>query len=414
MVDLGLVSENKNFALLWASHLTSSFGDGMRKVALPWLVYILTGSPVQLGISFALGWLPDIFVSPITGYYVDKISRKKILFLSYVSNGLVILILPVSNYFGFLNIYMVYFVMVMLHLVSSFFYEARFSAIPDLVGEEKLDEANSFLYGNRALISLFSVTLAGVLIEVIGVNVTFILDSFTFFLASGIISLAVIPYKEKRIPEGLKKKAREIWQENKEALKEMRHTIIEKIVIIGFPLNFATVPFILVFTEIAHGIFGSALALSVLLFAEGVGRLVGNYAVNKVPWKRITKCWAGIFIMAIFVLILGLVGLILSDMIAVYPVPILLIFALLVILIEIGQPIMNVASDSVVQSEASEEHRGKILALSDGLLTLPFPVSSLVIGFILEEVTPFIVLLLLGSILFVTALWAKKLYSSVE
>ena len=39
-VDLGLVSKNKDFALLWASHLTSSFGDGLRMVALPWLVYI--------------------------------------------------------------------------------------------------------------------------------------------------------------------------------------------------------------------------------------------------------------------------------------------------------------------------------------------------------------------------------------
>ncbi|MFW5953648.1 MAG: MFS transporter [Candidatus Natronoplasma sp.] len=414
MVDFGLVSENRNFALLWASHLTSSFGDGLRRVALPWLVYILTGSPVQLGISFAFGFLPDIFVSPITGYYVDKISRKKILFFSYVANGLVILLLPVSNYLGFLNIYMVYIAMVGLHLVGSFFYEARFSVIPDLVGKERLDEANSFLYSNRALISLFSVTSAGVLIEIIGINITFIIDSFTFFLGSGIISLAAIPHEEKSVPKGLIQKVNEIIKENKEALKEMRHTIIEKIVIIGIPLNFATVPFILVFTDIAHGLFGSAMALSGLLFAEGVGRLVGNYAVNKVPWKRVTKCWAGILIMAIFVLTLGITGLMIVDLIPVYPLPILIVFALLVILIEIGQPIMNVASDSVVQSKASDENRGKILALSDGLLNIPFPFASLVVGIILSWFSPFLVLLLLGSILLLTAISAKRMYSAVK
>jgi len=258
MVNLGLVSKNKDFAFLWASHLTSSFGDGLRRVALPWLVYILTGSPLQLGISFALSSIPTILGSPFTGYYVDKISRKRILFLSCLSNGIVILLIPVSEMLGFLNIYLLYLVMISLSIAGSFFYEARFSVIPDLVGEHKLDEANSFLYANRALISLFSVAIAGFLIEFIGIKFAFVFDSITFFAAGGIISLVVIPYEEKDIPKKLIEKINEIFEENKLALKEMRHTIVGKIVLIGLPLNLASVPFILIFTDIAHQIFGIA------------------------------------------------------------------------------------------------------------------------------------------------------------
>jgi len=414
MVNLGLVSKNKDFALLWASHLTSSFGDGLRRIALPWLVYMLTGSPLQLGISFALSSIPSILGSPVTGYYVDKISRKKILFLSCVSNGLIVLLIPVSEMMGFLNIYLIYVVMISLSMASSFFYEARFSVIPDLVGEDKLDEANSFLYSNKALISLFSVVLAGFLIEFIGIRFAFVFDSITFFLAGGIISLAAIPYKEKTIPKKLTDKISDILEENKIAFKKMRHTIVGKIVLIGFPLNIASVPFILVFTHIAHEIFGIAVVLSALLVAESFGRLLGNYAVNKVTWNKITKCWIGIFIMAVFALMIGGIGLLLYDFIPLYTAPILFGLSILVFLMYIGQPIMNVASDSIVQIAAPDKHRGKILSLSDGLLMIPFPFAYLFGGFLLDRYNPFVVILLLGFILLLTGFFARILYQSSD
>jgi len=414
MVNLGIVSKNKNFALLWASHLTSSFGDGLRRVALPWLVYILTGSSLQLGISFALSSIPSILGSPITGYYVDKISRKKILFFSCISNGLVVLLIPVSATMDFLNIYLVYLVMISLSIASSFFYEARFSVIPDLVGEDKLDEANSFLYANKALISLFSVVLAGFLIEFIGIRFAFIFDSITFFAAGGIISLAAIPYKEKHVPKELTEKISEIFEENMTALREIRKTIVGKIVLVGFPLNIASVPFILVFTHISHEIFGIALALSALLIAESLGRLLGNYAVNKLPWDKITKCWAGILIMAVFALAFGGLGLVLGPLIPLYPLPILLGIALLVFLMYLGQPIMNVTSDSIVQIAASDEHRGKILSLSDALLMVPFPFAYLFGGFLLDRYDPFVVVLILGLILLLTGILARTFYRSSD
>jgi len=412
MVNLGPVSKNKDFALLWASHLTSSFGDGLRRVALPWLVYILTGSPLQLGISFALSSIPTILGSPFTGYYVDRISRKKILFLSCVLNGIVILLIPVSEVMGFLNIYLVYLVMISLSIAGSFFYETRFSVIPDLVGKDELDQANSFLYANKALISLFSVALAGILIEFIGIRFAFVVDSITFFVAAGIISLAAIPYKEKDIPKKLTEKISDIFEGNKIAMKEMRHTIVGKIVLIGFPLNIASVPFILVFTHIAHEIFGIAVVLSTLLVAESLGRLLGNYAVNKVPWNKITKCWIGILIMAVFALIIGGIGLFLYDFIPLYTAPILFGLSFLVFLMYIGQPIMNVASDSIVQIAAPDKHRGKILSLSDGLLNIPFPFAYLLGGFLLARYNPFIVVLFFGSILLLTGISARILYRS--
>ncbi len=314
----------------------------------------------------------------------------------------------------FLNIYLVYLVMISLSIASSFFYEARFSVIPDLVGEDKLDEANSFLYANKALISLFSVAIAGFLIEFIGIRFAFLFDSITFFAAGGVISLAAIPYKEKHVPKKLTDKISEIFEENMTALREIRKTIVGKIVLVGFPLNIASVPFILVFAHISHEIFGIALALSALLIAESLGRLLGNYAVNKLPWDKITKCWAGILIMAVFALAFGGSGLVLDPLIPLYPLPILLGIALLVFLMYLGQPIMNVTSDSIVQIAASDEHRGKILSLSDALLMIPFPFAYLFGGFLLDRYDPFVVVLLLGLILLLTGILARTFYRSSD
>jgi len=326
----------------------------------------------------------------------------------------VILLIPASELMGFLNIYLIYLVMILLSIAGSFFYEARFSVIPDLVGEDKLDEANSFLYANKALISLFSVVLAGFLIEFIGIRFAFIFDSITFFAAGGVISLAAIPYKEKHIPKKLTEKISDIFDENKTALREMKHTIVGKIVLIGFPLNMASVPFILIFTDIAHEIFGIAVVLSALLAAESLGKLFGNYAVNKLHWNKITKCWAGVLIMAVFALAVGGVGLLFEEIIPQYPLPILLGIALLVFLMYIGQPILNVASDSIVQIAAPDEHRGKILSLSDGLLMIPFPFAYLFGGFLLDRYNPFVVVLLLGFILLLTVILARILFRSSD
>ncbi len=409
MVELGLVSENRDFGILWLSQLISKFGDGLRRIALPWLIFTLTGSPLQLAISFALSSVPDILLSPISGYYVDKASRKKILIACSLLQAVVIAVIPISNVMGLLNIYMIYGIMVLLSISGGFFYETRHSLLPEMVGDENLDEANSFIHGTVALVSLFSVTLGGIFVSFIGITFTFIIDSITFFTAGMVISLAALPSVKREIPEKMGERLKEVFHDNVDALKEIRGTVIEKLVIFGFPLNLAMVPLVIIFTDIGYTIYGSVLVFTALMVVRNLGMLSGNYFVNKIPGKRSTKIYGGVLTAAVFILSFGLFGYMVEDVVVTFYLPILATLLILTFLIYLSQPIFNVPSDSMVQMEGSERHRGKILSLTNAALNVPFPFAYLLGGLLLSTFSPFYVVIMMGIIVMITGI-AEAVY----
>lgn len=67
-----LLADNVGFRRLWLGEVAVDLAAGLRRVAVPWLVLVLTGSPLEVGVSFALMTAPDVVVSPLVGYVVDR------------------------------------------------------------------------------------------------------------------------------------------------------------------------------------------------------------------------------------------------------------------------------------------------------------------------------------------------------
>ena len=51
----------RNFGLLWGAGGLSAIGDQFDLIAFPWLVLIVSGDPVAVGIVLAVGNIPTIF-----------------------------------------------------------------------------------------------------------------------------------------------------------------------------------------------------------------------------------------------------------------------------------------------------------------------------------------------------------------
>jgi len=72
----------RDFRLLWGSTVLSGFGQWGQQISLNWLVYVLTGSAVQLGaVSFAAGMV-GLFITPFAGLLADRYPRRTILWTS--------------------------------------------------------------------------------------------------------------------------------------------------------------------------------------------------------------------------------------------------------------------------------------------------------------------------------------------
>src|SRR5215210_1183031 len=66
----------RDYRLLWLGQCNNSMGQWMDQVTRGWLIYSLTGSPVQLGLATATRGIPLLLFGIIAGALADRTGRK--------------------------------------------------------------------------------------------------------------------------------------------------------------------------------------------------------------------------------------------------------------------------------------------------------------------------------------------------
>ena len=62
----------RNYRLFFTGQSISLIGTWMQRIAMPWLVYHLTGSAFLLGLVSFAGQIPAFLLAPIAGVITDK------------------------------------------------------------------------------------------------------------------------------------------------------------------------------------------------------------------------------------------------------------------------------------------------------------------------------------------------------
>src|ERR1700755_1335130 len=70
---------HRDFRLLWLAQLVSITGSQMQVVAINWHVYLLTKSPLALGLVGLVRGVPIIVCSLAGGVVADAFDRKKLM-----------------------------------------------------------------------------------------------------------------------------------------------------------------------------------------------------------------------------------------------------------------------------------------------------------------------------------------------
>jgi MFS family permease len=74
--------KERDFCWLWIGTITVGFGQWGQQIGLNYLVYLLTGSAVQMGAVTFVGGLGSLFVTPYAGVLADRYSRRKVMLYS--------------------------------------------------------------------------------------------------------------------------------------------------------------------------------------------------------------------------------------------------------------------------------------------------------------------------------------------
>ncbi len=193
---------NSSFSALWVGQLISLFGDRIHQIALAFLVLAVTNSPVAVAFVFVFASLPNLFLSPIAGTYVDRWDQKDVMVVSDLLRAAIILIIPIA---AVTNIFLVYPLIFFVTSISIFFRPARVAALPRIVRDDELLTANSAMWVGETIADVIGYPLAAVFVGFLGpaLPLAFWIDAATYGASAALIaSIYVPPLRKSLSPSG--------------------------------------------------------------------------------------------------------------------------------------------------------------------------------------------------------------------
>jgi MFS family permease len=182
------------FRALWVAGLISDTGDWLLLVALPIVVYQLTGSVAGTAAAFAAELGPGIALAPLGGRLADTVDRRALMIaLSALQAAVLLPLLLVHDGHG---LAIAYAVIVAQSSLAALFNPAKNAMLPTLVEPGQLVSANSLAGLGAAVARLAGGPLGGLLLAAGSVRTIVLADAMSFCLAG--VLIARLPRRARR------------------------------------------------------------------------------------------------------------------------------------------------------------------------------------------------------------------------
>jgi MFS family permease len=183
---------NPSFSALWAGQLISLFGDRIHQIALAFLVFNATNSPLAVALVFVAATLPNLLISPIAGTFVDRWEHQEVLVVSDLLRAATVLIIPIA---AVTNVLLVYPLIFAITTISIFFRPARVAIVPRIVRDDELLPANSAMWIGETMADVVGYPLAGLFVGFLGASLplAFWFDAATYVASAVLLWTIVVP-----------------------------------------------------------------------------------------------------------------------------------------------------------------------------------------------------------------------------
>jgi MFS family permease len=155
---------HRDFRSLWRSLLVSLIGSQMQVAAIDWHVYVLTRSPLALGLVGLSRVIPIVIFSLWGGLAADRFDRRRIMLATQSFQAIVAAALAAATLAGSRSVALLYLATACSAAASAFDNPARQSLIPRLVPRDALPGALSLNLSSFHTSMIVGPALAGVLL----------------------------------------------------------------------------------------------------------------------------------------------------------------------------------------------------------------------------------------------------------
>ncbi len=176
----------RDFRLFFSGQFISNLGNGITDFALPLLVYQLTGSQLGLGLAFAIRVIPYLLFGLPVGAWVDRLDRKKLMVVSDVLNGILLIPIPILGLAGILPVELIFVFLFLSSALNLVFDTGQFAAVYSLVDPKRLVAANGRLRASIQITSVVGAPIVGALVWLgVRLEVVILIDAISFLASAG-------------------------------------------------------------------------------------------------------------------------------------------------------------------------------------------------------------------------------------
>jgi DHA3 family macrolide efflux protein-like MFS transporter len=280
---------NGDFSALWIGQLISFFGDRINQIAIVFLVFGLTGSPIAVSAVFVAAFLPNLVLGPIAGAFVDRWDHREVMVVSDLVRAATVLLIPAA---AAVNVLLVYPLVFAVTSVTIFFRPARTAVIPRIVRDEELVTANSATWIGETLADVIGYPIAGLFVGFLGgaLALAFWLDALTYVASAFLIATMAVPPVVRTLDRagvglrGVVDDLREGWRFLRGESVLLANTLQGVIAQVSVGTTIALTP-VYAAEVLDLGRLDASTAYALLETAVGVGNLVGGFVVGLIGMR---------------------------------------------------------------------------------------------------------------------------------
>ena len=190
---------SRDFRLLLIGQAISLTGSRMNEVAVVWQLYLLTHSPLALGMLGFFRVVPVIVFALGGGVVADAVDRRLLMLISQVALAISSLGLAWSTWTGSVSEWTIYGLSAFAGIGFAFDLPARQALMPQLVTREELPNALSLYATVFQIATIAGPALGGAVLASLGVLPIYVFDALSF----GAVIAALLAMEHRAPGRGL-------------------------------------------------------------------------------------------------------------------------------------------------------------------------------------------------------------------
>lgn len=336
-----------NFRNYFIGHTLSTLGTWIQQVTLAWIVYELTSSTALLGIVGFCALIPQLFVSPFAGAWIDKLDKRImliviqfLLFVHAISLGLFyhfelftpIIIISLSLLLGILTAIDTPLRQSLLSLIID-----NKAALPNALA------LNAMIFNASRFVGP---PIAGLLIAILGPENCFYLNAFSYLF------LMIAVFKMRNVHSTIVTgKMSNVLLEGFQYV--YHHPTFKQLMITVIILNVTASSYVALLPVYAKDILrGDEKTLGVLWGAAGIGSLISSMLLAS------QRSFEKVHFIILFNIIFCTVGLFILGIAESYGWYLLAMF-----LLGFGISTTNISTNIILQQGTAESLRGRVISI---------------------------------------------------